>query len=242
MSRLLRGRLVRGQPQLNVTRQRVDQLVVGLFVRGLLRSADPDAPTFVMALKDDSTILLRQDQERVLSALPETGATTATKIAPATQLPSDRIVVLAESLRKISLVNKTVGANHRDLYHLTAAGAAHWQRLATVRRADIPPLPFRSDRVLGVLSFLDTEGPIRTRDVGLGLGIPQISMNALMQNLKCKNVVRTQTAVRNAPYVLTSDGREILAAMKLARPGQDDALVSAAGPGVPLRQSIRVRA
>jgi DNA-binding MarR family transcriptional regulator len=110
-----------------------------------------------------------------------------------------------------------------DLYRLTAAGSAHWQRSATARRADIPPLPFRSGRVFAVLSFLATRGPTRTRDVGHALGISQTSMNALMQTLKRKKMVRTQSDAHHAPYELTQDGRETLAAKQAETHEQFDA-------------------
>jgi DNA-binding MarR family transcriptional regulator len=214
---------------LNVTRQRIHQLVVALSARGLIRSADPNYPTFVIALKNDPSTLLRQDQERVLSAFPETKATTLSKIALATNMRAGKIATLAEFLREVELVEKTGSGTYGDLYQLTAAGSAHWQRSASARHADIPPPPFRSDRVRWVLSYLESQGPTRTRDVGRGLGVPQTSINALMQYLKRRNAVRTQTDTRHAPYGLTHDGREMLAAMKQTRPGQDNALLSAAG-------------
>ena len=213
---------------LNVTRQRVHQLVVALSARGLIRSADPNYPTFVIALKEDPSTLLRQNQERVLSAFPETKATTLSKIALVTNMPADKIATLADFLRELGLIAKPGSATYGDLYQLTAVGSAHWQRSASARHADIPPPPFRSDRVRGVLSYLESQGPTRTRDVGRGLAVPQTSINALMQYLKRKNAVRTQTDARHAPYSLTPDGREMLAAMKQARPGQDNALPLAA--------------
>ncbi len=65
-----------------------------------------------------------------------------------------------------------------------------------------------------VLADLDCNAPTRTRDIGLRLKIPPQSINALMQYLKRKNMVRTQTGSGNAPYVLTEDGRQTLAAMQ----------------------------
>jgi len=121
---------------------------------------------------------------------------------------------IAEALREAGLIEKTGRATYGDLYRLTVAGSAHWQRSTAACHADLPPLPFRSDRVRDVLSHLDSQGPTRTRDVGRALGISQTSMNALMQRLKRKNVVRTQTDARRAPYELTPDGCRILAAMK----------------------------
>ncbi len=61
-------------------------------------------------------------------------------------------------------------------------------------------------------------GPTRTRDIGLTLGLRHQSLNALMQYLKRKNAVRTQSDTRFAPYQLTPDGREMLAAMQHQEP------------------------
>jgi DNA-binding IclR family transcriptional regulator len=199
---------------LGVTRQRIHQLVVVLSVRGAIRSADPDYPTFVVALKDDPSTLLRQEQENVLSAFPETEATTLSKIMLVTQRHAAKVARIAETLREAGLIEKTGTATYGDLYRLSAAGSAHWQRSATARRADLPPLPFRSDRVFGVLSYLASRGPTRTRDIGLALGISQTSINALMQYLKRKEAVRVQSDARFAPHELTSEGRELLAAKK----------------------------
>jgi DNA-binding IclR family transcriptional regulator len=199
---------------LGVTRQRVHQLVVALSARGLIRSADPNYPTFVIALKDDPSTLLLQEQERVLSAFPEAHATTLSKIALVTPMYRGKVDTIAESLVKTGLIEKTGIATYGDLYQLTAAGLAHWQRSPTARHADIPPPPFRSDRVREVLLHLESQGPTRTRDVGYRLEIPQPSINALMQYLKRKNAVRTQTDLRRAPYELTPDGLEMLSAMK----------------------------
>ena len=199
---------------LGVTRQRVHQLAVDLSARGLIRSADPNFPTFVIALRDDPSTLLRPDQERVLSAFPETEATTLSKIAVVTNMHAGKTAGIAKSLREAGLIEKPERATYGELYRLTAAGSTHWQRSAAARHADLPPLPFRSDRVREVLSYLESQGPTRTRDVGLALGIPQTSINALMQYLKRKNTVRTQTDARRAPYELTPDGCTILAAIK----------------------------
>ena len=199
---------------LGVTRQRVHQLVVALFARDLIRAGDPGCPGFVVALKEDPSLLLRQDQERVLSAFPDTEATTLSKIALVTHMAKGRTAAVAESLRETGLIEKTGAAVHGGLYRLTATGSAHWQRSTAGPRADVPPLPFRSNRVRDVLSFLESEGPTRTRDVGLRLEISQTSINALMQYLKRKKVVRTRSGARHAPHELTPEGRQMLAAMK----------------------------
>jgi DNA-binding IclR family transcriptional regulator len=198
---------------LGVTRQRVHQLVVALCARGLIRTADPNHPTFGIALKDDPSTLLRQDQARVLSAFPATKATTLSKIALAANIYAGKTATIAEVLRNSGLIEKIRSATFGELYQLTTLGSAHWQRSATARHADIPPPPFRSDRIREVLSHLKDQGPTRTRDVGHHLGIAQPSINALMQYLKRRNAVRTQTDLRYAPYQLTPDGRDMLEAM-----------------------------
>jgi DNA-binding IclR family transcriptional regulator len=199
---------------LGVTRQRVHQLVVTLLAFDLIRTADPDSPTFVVARKDDLSALLRPDQERVLSAFPEAIATTLSKIAQAVNMPRAKVVSIAASLRDTGLIERGGRAAFGDLHRLSAAGSVHWQRSLIAPQAEPPPLPFRSDRVLAVLSCLESQGPIRTRDVGLALGISRTSMNALMQYLKRRKAVRIHTDARNAPYELTPDGRAILAAMR----------------------------
>lgn len=197
---------------LGVTRQRIHQLVVPLASRGLIRVADPAYPMFVIALKDDPSILLGPKQERALSAFPETEATTLSRISLVTQRYAGKGTMVAEFLCSAGLIVKAGTAPRGDLYRLTAAGSAHWQRSATARHADIPPLPFRSDRVFGVLAYLASQGPTRTRDVGLALGVSQTSMNALMQRLKSKTMVRTQTDAHRSPYELTPNGRAMLGA------------------------------
>jgi len=199
---------------LGLTRQRVHQLIVALSARGLIRSADASCLSFVIARKEDASTLLSQDQARVLSAFPEGKATTLSRIALVIQMNSGKIAMTAESLRRAGLIEKIGTATYGDLYRLSVTGSAHWQRSAHARHADIPPPPFRSDRILGVLSFLASQGPTRTRNIGRRLGIQQTSINSLMQYLKRKNAVRTQTDARYAPYELTPDGRDMLAAMQ----------------------------
>jgi DNA-binding IclR family transcriptional regulator len=208
---------------LGVTRQRVHQLVVALSALDLVRSGDPNSVVFAIARKDDPSILLSLDQQRVLSAFPEAQATTLGKVAVAVRRSLCQVATIAETLRAAGLIQHAGTTTFGEQYRLTAAGAAHWQRSGTTRRAKVPvaPPPFRSTRVRDVLSHLANEGPTRTRDIGYRLGIPQISMNALMQYLKRKKAVRTQprTDARYAPYELTPEGCEMLAAM--TRPARD---------------------
>ena len=65
-----------------------------------------------------------------------------------------------------------------------------------------------------MLSYLESHGPIRTRDVGLALGVGKATINALMQYPKRKNAARLVSDAHFAPYELTAEGREILAAMR----------------------------
>jgi DNA-binding MarR family transcriptional regulator len=206
---------------LGVTRQRVHQLILELLARDLIRSGDPNAPGFVVARKEDPTSLLPEDQERVLSAFPDSGPTTLPKIARVTHMDQRRNTTATEALREAGLIERSDTATLAGLYVLTAAGAAHWQRSATCRQADAPPPPFRSERVRSVLSLLETEGPTRTRDIGRRLDVSQTSINALMQYLRRRCMIRTQADVRRAPYELTPEGCEMLAAMR--RKGRDAA-------------------
>lgn len=203
---------------LGVTRQRVHQLVVALSALGEVRLADPTFASFAIALKEDPTILLVLDQERVLSALPETEATTLSKVARAVGMSRGKTESIIELLGEVGLAEQIGSASYGEVYRLTAAGSAHWQRVANVRQADMPPPPFRSDRIRDVLSYLASHGPTRTRDIGLILGLRHQSLNALMQYLKRRKAVRTVNDTRFAPYELTPDGREMLAAMQ--REGQ----------------------
>jgi DNA-binding MarR family transcriptional regulator len=202
------------QVLLGVTRERVRQLVVTLFARDLIRAGDAASPGFAIARKQDPSLLLGLDQERVLSAFPETEATTLSKIALEAAKGQTRVAATAESLLALGLIEKTGVATYGDLYRLTPDGAAHWQRAADAPRAALPTLPFRSARVREVLSHLESEGPTRTRDIGYRLDIPQTSINALIQCLKRKGAVRLRSDARHAPHELTQAGREVLARMR----------------------------
>lgn len=201
---------------LGVTRQRVHQLVVALAAFDLIRMADARFPTFVIARRDDHSILLRPDQERLLSAFPNAGVTTTSCLARVFEARIARLTAIAQSLCDAGLIEKTGATVPDGSYRLTLAGAGHWQRSATAPRAERPSLrlPFRSDRVQAVLSLLESNGRIRTRDIGATLGIGSSSINALMQYLKRKQAVRPESELHFAPYVLTDQGREILGSMR----------------------------
>jgi Mn-dependent DtxR family transcriptional regulator len=82
-----------------------------------------------------------------------------------------------------------------------------------VAEAEEPPLMFRSGRIANVLAYLAEQGEARTIEVARALGFPPQSTNALMQYLKRRAMVRVQSDAFRSPYVLTDEGRELLAAM-----------------------------
>ena len=123
---------------LGVTPQRIYQLVVTLSAHGLIRSADPRFPVFVLARNDDPAILLRPDQQRCCRRFPPAQATTLAKIAVVTHMPRGKTSAVAEALCQLGLIEKAEAAPQGDLYRLTALGSAHWQRSATAPRAGRP--------------------------------------------------------------------------------------------------------
>jgi DNA-binding MarR family transcriptional regulator len=203
-------------PLLGVTHERVRQMIATLLERDFIRSGDPESPTSIVALKQDPSLLLPLAQERLLNRFPEADATTLGRIANLGHTSKAKLATIADSLLEAGLIEKAGVSSHGELYRLTPLGTEHWQRSARVIQADAPPpppLPVRSDRVRGVLSNLENHGPTRTKDIGLRLGIPQPSVNALMQYLKGKRLVINRSNEHWSPYVLTAEGRDTLAAL-----------------------------
>jgi hypothetical protein len=200
---------------LGVSYQRVHQMIVALLARGLIRTADLEAPLFAIARADDPTPLLRKNQQRLLSAFPEApGATTCEKLASATDLPVDQTAVLADELCAFGLLEPAGSTAWGDLLRLTAAGMANGQR-SPIKYPAGGPLPrFCSDRVRDVLLHFEAHGPTRTRVLGRRLGLEMPTIDKLMGSLRRRNVVRTISDRPAAPYDLTPFGKEILAAMR----------------------------
>jgi Mn-dependent DtxR family transcriptional regulator len=196
--------------ELAVSPQRVHQLVIRLSALGLVRVGDQEHPLHIVCRADDSSLLLRLKEEKVVSALPLGRATTAQKIGITTRMSRDEVIGSIRSLVELGLVVREGTSKHGDLYALTGAGADHWQRRRTGRRADLPPLPVRSERIREVLAYLVREGPTRTRDVGEALDVSPTSINALMQYLKRKGLVRKSDMTLTAPYEVTDHGRKTL--------------------------------
>lgn len=199
--------------ELGVSHQRVHQLVVRLAALGLIRLGEPDRPLHVLARSNDPSILLGASEETVLSAFPETAGTTIAKIAAASNRSSRDTASAIDLLIEQGLAETAGHSRHGELYRLTPAGRAHWQRRPAARIADLPALPVKSDRVRLVLIYLAQHGPTRTHRIGQALGIPRASVNALMQYLKRKGLVRKASVELNAPHELTGEGRETLEAM-----------------------------
>jgi Mn-dependent DtxR family transcriptional regulator len=64
-----------------------------------------------------------------------------------------------------------------------------------------------------VLSAIFDFGALRIIDVTNKLGVPRQSMNALMQYLKRKQLVKKNDRGLHSPYTLTSEGLAALAEM-----------------------------
>lgn len=199
---------------LGVSRQRVHQLIVALLGAGLIRAADLDSPTFAIARTGDRTLLLGYEQERILSALPDNGQTTPKQLASASQIAGTRVLEILKELCALGLAETAESMGKGITYRLTRIGRVHWQRKGAAPRAEPQPLPFRSARVQTVLSCLEQQGSIRTRDLAHGLGLPLQSVNALMQYLKRRQMVRQMGEQVRGYHELTDEGRRTLAAMR----------------------------
>jgi DNA-binding IclR family transcriptional regulator len=151
-------------------------------------------------------------EEAVLSAFPETAGTTLAKIAKASRRTSGVASSAIDLLIEHGLAEAAGPTRHRELYRLTLAGRGHWQR-RPARTADLPPLPVKSDRVRLVLTHLAEHGPTRTHTIGQALDIPRASINALMQYLKRKGLVRKSGTDLRASHELTAEGEKTLRGM-----------------------------
>lgn len=199
--------------RLGVTPQRVHQLVVRLHAQDRVRLGDHGSILHIVARRDDPSLLLTRDEARILSALPDDAETTAAKLAAGARMMPARAKAAVDRLREKGLVEETDSGRAQPQYRLAAEGRAHFQRHASARRAEPAPLTVKSDRVRGVLSYLAEQGEARIKDVHAARGISLASMNALMQYLKRKGLVRKTRRDRSAPYELTAEGRDILREM-----------------------------
>ena len=207
----MRGREI--AEKLGVTHQRVHQLVIRLHAQGRVSFGDPENPLWIVMRAGDKTPFLSRDEERVLSAIPPEYATNATKIRLAARMPENKVQQILERLIASRFVEACEGFQGNRLYRITAAGLKHPQRGQSARRAQAPRLPVESDRIRKVLSVILESGALRIRDVTDVLRVPHDSINALMQYLKRKHLVKKAGQEFNAPYSLTDEGRAALAEM-----------------------------
>jgi DNA-binding IclR family transcriptional regulator len=199
--------------QLNVSRERVRQLIVTLVALGRVRVGDPDRVTLIVARHDDPSVLLSCARERVLSSLPQTEETTAPYVASDLGMPPADVMNHLSRLADQGLVRGTGRSRRGAHFILTEAGATHPQYRSDATKARRVPLAVRSDRVRQVLSHLADHGPARIRDLRDALHIPHASANALMQYLKRKGLVRKMADDLTAPLELTAQGLQTQQAM-----------------------------
>ena len=199
--------------KLEITLQRVHQLVIRLHAQGYVSIGDQANILWMVMRAGDKTRLLSRDQERVLSAIPRDYVTDATKIRLAAHLPEDRVEKILESLIMAKLIETSVGFRGNQVYRLTSAGLNHPQRVRSARHAQELRLPVESERVRNVLSAIADAGALRARDVAKLLQIPRQSLNALMQYFKRKRLVQKVGQDLHAPYSLTEMGHTALAEM-----------------------------
>jgi len=93
-------------PLLGLTRERVSQLIRALLEREFIRSGDPESPTSIVALKQDPSLLLPLEQERLLNRFPEAEATTLSRIVNLGQIPKVKIAAIADSLLEAGLIEQ----------------------------------------------------------------------------------------------------------------------------------------
>jgi predicted transcriptional regulator len=200
-----------------ITKQRVRYLVVKLHAMGQLRVGDHESVLHIIVRRDDPAPLLSRHEQRVFSAAAEQYATTAAKIKLAAGCNKDVAERALQRLVAIGLVAENKKANGSKRYQITKAGSLHPQYRQAAGRADPPPLPVRSDRVLAVLSLLAERGHARITEVRDALRVPHPSINALFQYLKRKSLVRKEAKDLLSPYTLTDEGLEALTELKRRR-------------------------
>jgi DNA-binding IclR family transcriptional regulator len=199
--------------KLGITHQGVRQLLIKLHAQGHVSFGDPENPFWIVMRAGDQTPFLSRDEERVLSAIPPEYATDVTKIGLATRISGDKVHPVLEHLVVGGFAEAFDGLQGDRIYRITVAGLKHPQRGQSARRAKAPRLPVESDRVRKVLSALQNSGALRIRDVSDALSVPHQSINALMQYLKRKHLVKKTGQEFSAPYSLTDEGRAALAEM-----------------------------
>ena len=200
--------------KLGITHQGVRQLLIKLHAYGHVRFADADNPFWIVMRAGDKTSLLSRHEERVLSAVPRDYATDAVKIRIAAGVPEVEIAPILERLLVRRLIEASDGLRGGRVYRVTGAGLKHPQYMPSAARARAPRLPVESDRVRKVLSAIFDSGELRIKDVTSTVSVPHQSINALMQYLKRKRLVKKRGPDLHSPYALTAEGIAALAEMR----------------------------
>lgn len=199
--------------KLGMTRQGVRQLLIKLHAQGSVSFADPEAPFWIVMRAGDKTSLLSRDEERVLSAIPREYATDATKIRLAARVPGSKVHQILDRLLVRRFVELSSGLKGNRVYRITNTGLQHPQYAHFRFPAQAPRPPVESDRICKVLSAIFDSGELRIIEVTNTLSLPRQSMNALMQYLKRKRLVKKNGRERHASYSLTAEGIAALAEM-----------------------------
>ena len=199
--------------KLGITREAVRQLLIRLHAGGHVSFADPENPFWIVMRTGNKTSVLSRSEERVLSAVPREYATDATKIRIAAGVPESEIQRILERLLVRRLIETSDGLRGGRVYRITEAGLNHPQYLQSASRAEAPRPPVESDRVRRVLSAIFESGELRIRDVTNAVSVPLQSINALMQYLKRKRLVKKRGREFRSPYALTAEGIAMLAEM-----------------------------
>jgi len=199
--------------RLGITHQAVRQLLIKLHAHGHVRFADPENPFWMVMRADDKTSVLSRHEERVLSVVPREYATDAIKIRIAAGVPDAEIQRILERLLVRRLIEASDGLRGNRVYRVTEAGLKHPQCVRSAAPAQAPRLPVESDRVRKVLSAIFDSGELRIRDVTSTVSVPHQSINALMQYLKRKRLVKKSGPDLHSPYALTAKGIAALAEM-----------------------------
>jgi DNA-binding IclR family transcriptional regulator len=198
---------------LGLTLRRVQQLVIKLHAQGLVTFGDPDRPLWIVMRSEDQTGHLSREEERVLSATPRDYATDLTKVRLAAHMSVHLVERVVDGLIFKGLVEASAGLRGASVFRVTEAGLRHPQRIQSARRALESRLPVESERIRNVLSAIAASEVLRIKEVTDRLKIPPLSMNALMQYLKRKDLVRKTGPELFAPYSLTEAGHAVLAEM-----------------------------
>ena len=215
LDRPVRGREI--VEKLGMTHQGVRQLLIRLHAQGHVSFADPENPFWIVTRAGDKTALLSRQEERVLSAVPRDYATDPAKIRLAARVPEHEARAVLERLLLRRLVEASDGLTGTRVYRITDAGMRHPQYAQSLSLAPAPRLPVESRRIHKVLSAIFDSGELRIIDVTNRLGLPRQSMNALMQYLKRKQLVRKNGRDLHSPYTLTTEGLAALAEMTRRR-------------------------